>query len=77
MQIEINIGKNSKGYFFSQDGKIILESLSLEEVLAVTPYLEDSGMKLLGTGLTSELPIDILNNLSFEDISDVDHATLH
>jgi len=77
MQIEINIGKNSKGYFFSQDGRIILESLSLDEVLSVAPFLEDSGMKLLGTGLSRELPIDISNNLSLEEISEADYATCH
>jgi hypothetical protein len=77
MQIEINIGKNSKGYFFSQDGKIILESLSINEVLCVVPYLEECGLRLLGTGLSRELPIDISNDLSFDEISDADYATFH
>jgi hypothetical protein len=77
MQIEINIGKNSKGYFLSQGGKIILESLSLDEVLSVVPYLEESGLILLGTGLSRELPIDISRNLSFEEMSEADLATFH
>ncbi len=77
MQIEINIGKNLQGYFISQNGKTLLDSLSIGEVLDVIPHLEDSGFKLFVTGSDDDLSINISPNPSLEQIADADCPTIH
>jgi hypothetical protein len=72
MHIEMSVGKNAKGYFFSYNGKIILESLSLNELLALIPHLEESGVTIVGTGLDRSLPKNMLHNLSSGEVSQFD-----